>query len=72
MFLWTVRNDLLITPLTREGTRFVAVAQMIPVIVIVCSIPLAFVSPTLTLLSWISIGIFEALWGRRDPTTAKA
>jgi uncharacterized membrane protein len=72
MFLWTVRRDLMIEPLTRAGVRFVAVAQAIPVVVIVLSIPLAFVSPTLTLLSWISIGVFEALWGRRDPTTAKA
>jgi uncharacterized membrane protein len=72
MFLWTVRRDLLIEPLTREGVRFVAGAQLIPVLVIIGSIPLAFVSPTLTLLSWISIGVFEALWGRLDPTTAKA
>jgi uncharacterized membrane protein len=72
MFLWFVRSDLLTEPLTPEGVRFVAVAQLIPVAVFVASIPLAFVSPTLTLLSWISIGIFEALWGRRDPITAKA
>ena len=72
MFLWTVRSDLLTEPLSPEGVRFVAVAQLIPVFVIVASIPIAFVSPTLTFVSWISIGILEALWGRRDPTTAKA
>ena len=50
-----------------EGVRFGAIAQLIPVFVIVGSIPLALVSSTLTLLSWISIGPLEALWERFDP-----
>jgi uncharacterized membrane protein len=67
MFLWCSRYDLFREPIPPEGVRFGAIAQLIPVFVIIGSIPLAFVSSTLTLLSWISIGPLEALWERFDP-----
>ncbi len=71
MFRHAVKHDFMRRPMSAELYRYGMTQSLIPVGLFVVSIPIAFLSPTLALLSWlltIPIGIWV---DRRAPSDAK-
>lgn len=64
MFVVAHREDLFRAPVSSADARFAVVATVVPVIVFLASIPLALVSTTLALFSWLAIFPLELLVDR--------
>lgn len=70
LFAHAHRADLLSTRLDRAAFRWEAVASLQPVAVFLVTIPLAFVSTTLTLLSWAAVApLLGAVLNRFKPAS---
>ena len=72
VLLWHAqRAGLMQTPASTQVYRWQVVGSMIPFTMFLVTIPLAFVSPTLMLLSWIVIAPMAGRWAhRRKPADA--
>jgi len=70
---WIARNhDLLLDPPSAVAYRWGLIASSTPVVIFLVSIPIAFVSPSLAILTWILNIPVGAILGRRIPAEARA
>lgn len=72
VMLWQAyRRDLLLDAALPAGRRWEIRCSLTPAIVFVVTIPLAFINPTVQLLSWIPLGIITGWFEKRaEPTNA--
>ena len=71
MFVWSHARRLLRFQLTRAGYVHYLAASLAPVVVFLVSIPIALVSPTAALWSWLSIWLIESILGRLEPASSR-
>ena len=72
VLLWHAqRAGLIQTPASKQVYRWQVIGSMIPFTMFLVTIPLAFISPTLMLMSWIVIAPLAGRWAyRRKPADA--
>ena len=67
LFHYAYKHDLLRNRIDHDVYRYGVLASMLPVVVFILTLPLAFVSTTLTLLSWIVIWPIGVFMDKRAP-----